>query len=202
MTGFKTNIEEKTAANANFRQVLFTGKYSQLVVMSLRPGEEIGLEVHDIVDQFFRFEKGQGKVIIDGEEFVVADGDAVVVPAGSRHNVINTSLVEDLKLYTLYSPPNHPDGTIQATLEEAMAAEEVEHDQIGAPVAPEEPPAMIPSAPAPAEAPVLAPVPDTAPEIVPEPMPEPVSNPALEAVADPISTADSGLESDPAGDIE
>lgn len=124
MTGFVDNIEEKTLSNSNFRQVLFTAAHSQLVVMSLKPGEEIGMEVHPSVDQFFRFEQGEGKVIIDGQESMVRDGMAVVVPAGSQHNVINTSQTEDLKLYTIYSPPNHPDGTIHATREEAMAAEE------------------------------------------------------------------------------
>lgn len=115
MTGFVGNIEEKTLANSFFRQVLYTGKYAQLVVMSLAPGEEIGVEVHPTVDQFFRFEKGEGKVIINGEESLVKDGFAVIVPAGSQHNVINTSTTEPLKLYTIYSPPNHPDGTIHKT---------------------------------------------------------------------------------------
>ena len=91
--------------------------------MSLKPGEEIGMETHETVDQFFRFEKGQGKVVIDGEEHEVKDGSAVIVPAGSEHNVINTSENEDLKLYTIYSPPNHPDGTVHKTKEEAMKAE-------------------------------------------------------------------------------
>lgn len=127
MTGFKDNIEKETLANSNFRQVLFTGKHAQLVLMSLKPNEDIGMEVHNTVDQFFRFEKGQGKVIIDSQEHLVADGDAVVVPAGSKHNIINTSTTEDLKLYTLYSPPNHPDGTVHVTREEAMKAEEAEH---------------------------------------------------------------------------
>ena len=123
MTGFVDDIEEKTENNTNFRQVLFTGKYTQLVVMNLKPSEEIGMEVHPNVDQFFRFEAGEGKVIIDGEEHLVSDGFAVVVPAGAEHNVINTSTTEGLKLYTIYSPPNHPDGTIHKTKEEAMAAE-------------------------------------------------------------------------------
>ncbi len=115
MAGYNANIEELTLANTNFRQVLFTGKHAQLVLMSLKPNEEIGMEVHDNVDQFFRFEKGAGKVVIDGEENIVGNGSAVVVPAGSQHNVINTSQTDDLKLYTIYSPPQHPDGTIQAT---------------------------------------------------------------------------------------
>lgn len=120
------HIEADTSANGNFRQVVFTGQHSQLVLMSLKPGEEIGLEVHPHVDQFFRFEAGQGKVVVDAQEFAVADGDAVVVPAGSQHNVINTG-AEDLKLYTIYSPANHPDGTVHKTKAEADAAEAAEH---------------------------------------------------------------------------
>jgi len=126
MTGFVDDIEEKTENNTNFRQVLFTGKYAQLVVMNLKPSEEIGMEVHPNVDQFFRFEDGEGKVIINSEEHLVSDGFAVVVPAGAEHNVINTSTTEELKLYTIYSPPNHPDGTIHKTKEEAMVAEKHE----------------------------------------------------------------------------
>lgn len=123
MTGYVGKIEEITEKNTNFRQVLFTGKYCQLVVMSLKPKEEIGMEVHPTVDQFFRIEKGEAKVIIDGEEHSVGDGDAIIVPAGSQHNVINISETEDLKLYTIYSPPNHPEGTVHKTKEEATAAE-------------------------------------------------------------------------------
>ncbi len=129
MSGYVDNIEEKTKANSYFRQVLFTGKNCQLVLMSLKPNEDIGMEVHNNVDQFFRFEQGQGKVIIDGQESVVGDGVAVVVPAGAQHNVINTSSSEDLKLYTVYSPPNHPDGTVHQTRDEAMAAEKEEHGE-------------------------------------------------------------------------
>lgn len=124
MKGYIENIEKKTLANSFFREVLFTGKNAQLVVMSLKSGEEIGMEVHNNVDQFFRFEKGTGKVIIDGEEYSIANGSAVIVPAGSWHNVINSSSNEELKLYTIYSPPNHPDKTIHKTKDEAMAAEE------------------------------------------------------------------------------
>jgi mannose-6-phosphate isomerase-like protein (cupin superfamily) len=124
MKGYVENIEKKTLANSFFREVLFTGKNAQLVVMNLKSGEEIGMEVHDNVDQFFRFEKGIGRVIIDGEESSVSNGFAVIVPAGSWHNVINSSLKEELKLYTIYSPPNHPDKTIHKTKDEAMAAEE------------------------------------------------------------------------------
>ena len=126
MVGFIDNIEEKTEQNSFFRQVLYTGKYTQLVVMSLLPGEEIGMEVHPQVDQFFRIEEGQAKVVIDGEEHEVDEGFAIIVPAGSQHNVINTGS-NPLKLYTLYSPPNHPDGTIHRTRAEAMVAEKEEH---------------------------------------------------------------------------
>jgi len=124
MIGYVDNIEEKTLANTFFREVLFTGKYAQLVVMSLLPNEEIGMEVHQAVDQFFRVEKGQGKVIMNGEEHEIKDGSAIVVPAGTEHNVINTSASEELKLYTIYSPPNHPDKKIHKTKAEAMADEE------------------------------------------------------------------------------
>ncbi len=122
MKGFVTNIEKDTLENSNFRRVLYTAKHSQLVLMSLAIGEEIGEEVHQL-DQFFRFEKGQGKVIIDGVEHEVTDGSAVVVPHGARHNVINTGDTE-LKLYTIYSPPNHQDGTIHHTKTEAEINEE------------------------------------------------------------------------------
>lgn len=127
MTGYHVNIEVETLTNKNFRKVLFTGAHTQLVVMSLAPSEDIGMEVHDNVDQFFRFESGQGKVILNGEEVTVGESDVVVVPAGTNHNIINTSTVEPLKLYTLYSPANHPDGTVHATKAEAMAAEEEHH---------------------------------------------------------------------------
>jgi mannose-6-phosphate isomerase-like protein (cupin superfamily) len=127
MNGYHANIEELTKENSFFRQVLYTGKYAQLVLMSLKPKEEIGMEVHDTVDQFFRFEEGEGKVVIEGTEYEIKDGDVVIVPAGSQHNVINTSESEDLKLYTLYSPPNHPDGTVHETKADAMKAEEGEH---------------------------------------------------------------------------
>jgi len=123
MTGYVGNIEKATEKNTNFRQVLFTGKHCQLVVMSLKPKEEIGIEVHPKVDQFFRIEEGQARVIIDGKEHLVGDGDAIIVPAGSQHNVINASETEDLRLYTIYSPPNHPEGTVHKTKKEADAAE-------------------------------------------------------------------------------
>jgi len=124
MKGYVDNIEKLTLENENFRKVLYTGKHSQLVLMSLKPNEDIGLEVHPNVDQFFRIEKGQGKVVIDGVEHEISDGVAVIVPAGSEHNVINTSATESLKLYTIYSPANHKDGTIHETKEIAMANEE------------------------------------------------------------------------------
>lgn len=124
MKGFTTNIERATAQNENFRRVLYTGRHSQLVLMSLRPKEEIGMEVHPDNDQFFRFEKGQGKCLIDGNEYEVTDGVAVVVPAGAEHNIINTSDLDDLNLYTIYSPAHHKDGIVRATKEEAEANQE------------------------------------------------------------------------------
>lgn len=127
MKGYVGPIEKLTKENTNFRQALFTGKYCQLVVMSLLPGEEIGMEVHETVDQFFRIDAGSANVIMDGEEKEVADGDAFIVPAGTMHNVINSSSDEDLKLYTIYSPPNHPGETVHATKKEAEEAEEHEH---------------------------------------------------------------------------
>lgn len=114
MKGYKDNIEKATVENTNFRKVLYTGKYSQLVLMSLKPGEEIGSEVHSDVDQFFRFEEGSGQLIIDDNTYEVAADDAGIVPAGARHNVINTGET-DLKLYTIYSPPEHKDKTIHPT---------------------------------------------------------------------------------------
>ena len=123
MIGYADNIEQATLENNYFRQVVFTSKHAQLVLMCLKPGEEIGMEVHPTTDQFFRFEQGEGKVIIDGEEHAVSDGSAVIVPGGNRHNVINTSSDQDLKLYTIYSPPNHPAGTIHKTKAEASAHE-------------------------------------------------------------------------------
>jgi mannose-6-phosphate isomerase-like protein (cupin superfamily) len=124
MNGFKSNIEKDTLGNSNFRHVLYTGKYSQLVLMNLKPGEEIGEEVHKTIDQFFRFEKGEGVVSIDGVKHKVSDGDAVIVPAGAKHNVTNTSRTKELKLYTIYSPPEHVDGTVRKTKAEASAKPE------------------------------------------------------------------------------
>jgi len=122
------HIEKATEKNKFFRKVLFTGKHSQLVVMCLKPKEEIGNEVHDNVDQFFRIEEGAAKFVFNGKErHVVKDGDAVVVPAGTYHNVINTSSDKPLKLYTIYTPPNHPDGTVHKTKAEAEVAEAAEH---------------------------------------------------------------------------
>jgi mannose-6-phosphate isomerase-like protein (cupin superfamily) len=123
MTGYVGKIEEKAVKNKYFREVVFTGKNCQLVVMSLRPGEEIGSEVHKNVDQFFRVEEGRGKVIIDGDETLVINGAGIVIPAGSEHNVINLSSKSDLKLYTIYSPPQHKDGIIHKTKKDAMADE-------------------------------------------------------------------------------
>lgn len=123
MSGFHTNIEEDTSNNTNFRKVIYTGSHMQLVLMSLKAGEEIGVETHTDVDQFFRFEEGEGKVVIDGQEYIVHEDDVVIVPAGSEHNVMNTGS-EDLKIYTIYAPANHPEGTIHASKAEADAAEE------------------------------------------------------------------------------
>lgn len=129
MKGFKDNIEGLTLGNDNFRQVLYTGPHSQLVLMNLRPNEEIGSEVHEENDQFFRFEQGEGKVVIDGNEYDVGDGDAVVVPAGAEHNVINASGSADLKLYTIYSPAHHKDGIVRET-KAAAEANEAEFDGV------------------------------------------------------------------------
>ena len=124
MKGFKTNIEKDTLENRKFRKVLYTGKHAQLVLMSLRPKEEIGMETHTENDQFFRFESGQGKVIIDANEYEVGDGVAIVVPAGAKHNIINISDSKELKLYTIYSPPHHKDGIVRETKKEAEANEQ------------------------------------------------------------------------------
>jgi mannose-6-phosphate isomerase-like protein (cupin superfamily) len=121
MKGFKTNIERDTVKNKNFRKVLYTAKHCQLVLMSLKPKEEIGLETHPENDQFFRFEAGRGRVEIDGNKYTVKDGDAVIIPAGAKHNVINTSATEDLRMYTIYSPPHHKDQIVRKTKAEAEA---------------------------------------------------------------------------------
>ena len=122
MRGFIDNIEKLTKENNNFRKVLYTGRYSQLVLMSLAPGEEIGEEVHGL-DQFLRIEEGRGKAIVGMAEYEIEDGTAIVVPAGTLHNIINTGNVP-LKLYTIYSPPNHRDGIVHPTKKDAMADEE------------------------------------------------------------------------------
>jgi len=127
MNGFIANIEEATLQNGFFRKVLYTGKHSQLVLMSLNPGEEIGMEVHMDVDQFFRVDAGTGKVVIDGVEHEVSDGFAIVVPAGANHNIINTSTTEKLKLYTIYSPAHHQDQIVHQTKADAEADEGKEH---------------------------------------------------------------------------
>ncbi len=123
MKGFVTNIEQASLQNEYFRKVLYTDKRLQLVVMSLAPGEEIGMEVHQL-DQFIRVEKGSGKAILDGIEHTITDGSVVIVPQGTNHNIINTSATEPMKLYTLYAPPNHKDGTIHQTKQQAEADEE------------------------------------------------------------------------------
>ena len=121
MTGFVGNVEELTLTNNNLRQVIYTGQHEQLVLMSLSPNEDIGMEVHPTTDQFLRIEKGEGKVVLNGEEHLIKDGSAIVVPAGTEHNVINTSSENPLRLYTIYSPPHHKDGVIHKTKEDALA---------------------------------------------------------------------------------
>ena len=124
MKGYKSNIEKDTLKNKNFRKVVYTGQHSQLVLMSLKPKEEIGSEVHPENDQFLRFEGGKGRVVIDKTTYNVKDGDAVIVPAGAKHNVINMSASEDLKIYTIYSPPHHMDQIVRKTKESAEANDE------------------------------------------------------------------------------
>jgi mannose-6-phosphate isomerase-like protein (cupin superfamily) len=127
MAGYVANIEKKSLENKYFREVLYTGPHSQLVVMSIAPGEDIGMETHKNVDQFFRVEAGIGQAILNGKEYNLEDGSAVVIPAGTEHNIINRSKSEPLKVYTIYSPPNHPDGTIHKDKAEALAYEKVQH---------------------------------------------------------------------------
>jgi mannose-6-phosphate isomerase-like protein (cupin superfamily) len=122
--GFEANLEEETKKNTDFRKVLYTGKYSQLVLMCLKPKEDIGEETHDDVDQFFRFEEGEGVVIIDATKHTVKDGSGVIVPSGAKHNIINTSSTKNLKLYTIYSPPEHQDKVVRKTKQEAIARPE------------------------------------------------------------------------------
>ena len=119
MSGYSINIETKTLANNYFREVLYSTSRSQLVIMTLQPGEEIGMEHHEGHDQFIRVEQGEGVAILDGEKHVLEDGVAVVIPAGTEHNVINTSTSAPLRLYTLYTPPEHPDRLIHQTKAEA-----------------------------------------------------------------------------------
>lgn len=123
MKGFNANIEQLTLANENFRKVLYTSTHMQLVLMSLLPGQEIGEEIHEENDQFFRFEQGTGKCIIDGNEYLVTDGDVIIIPSGAKHNVINTG-TDALKMYTIYAPPHHKDGIVRATKKEAEDNEE------------------------------------------------------------------------------
>lgn len=123
MKGFSADLEKLTVDNMNFRHVLYTGAYSQLVLMSLKPNEAIGMETHGN-DQFFRIEKGAGKAIIDGHEYELHDGSSVIVPAGAKHNIINSSSINDLKLYTLYSVPHHKDGVSFATKAAAESSPE------------------------------------------------------------------------------
>ncbi|MDX3893222.1 cupin domain-containing protein [Pusillimonas sp.] len=123
MKGFIDDIEKLTVENDLFRKVLYTGKHLQLVLMTLQPGEDIGAEVHEGHDQFFRIEEGEGEVQIDGKSTPIKDDDAIIVPAGARHNVINTGSAP-LRLYTLYGPPEHRDGVVHATKAQADASEE------------------------------------------------------------------------------
>lgn len=120
MTGFVTNIEQQTLSNTFFRKVLYTGQHAQLVLMSLLPNEDIGEEVHEIVDQFLRIEEGEGKVIMADEEHLLKAGDSIIVPAGTKHNIINTSSQKPMKIYTVYSPPHHKDGVIHKTKADAQ----------------------------------------------------------------------------------
>jgi len=126
MSGFSTNLEKDTLENNNFRKVIFTAPHSQLVLMCLQPSEDIGMEVHEENDQFFRVEKGRGKAIVNGVNYDLEDGSCVVIPAGTEHNIINLSDTEPLKVYTIYSPSHHPDGRINTTKADAMAEEAAE----------------------------------------------------------------------------
>ena len=119
MKGFKSNIERDTLENNNFRKVLYSGKHLQLVLMSIKVGGEIGEEIHHDNDQFFRFESGTGKCVIDGNEYNLKDGDAIIIPAGAKHNIINTNDTAELKMYTIYAPPHHKDGIVRTTKEDA-----------------------------------------------------------------------------------
>ena len=127
MSGYAVDIETRTLENDNFREVLYTAKHSQLVVMTLQPGQEIGTERHEGRDQFIRVEAGEGEALIDGERHVLRDGMAVVIPGGAEHNVVNTSKRQPLRLYTIYSPPEHPDGTVHRDKREADEYERTHH---------------------------------------------------------------------------
>ena len=127
MTGFIIDIEKKTLENDKFREVLYTTDRTQFVVMTVQPGDDIGLEVHDDHDQFIRIEGGEGKAVLGGEETPLQDGSAVVIPAGTEHNIVNTSADQPLKLYTIYAPPEHPDGTVHETKAEAEEYEKEHH---------------------------------------------------------------------------
>jgi mannose-6-phosphate isomerase-like protein (cupin superfamily) len=127
MAGYVTKLEKKALANTYFREVLFTAAHSQLVVMSIAPGEDIGMETHADVDQFIRIEAGTGKAILNGKEHDLEDGSAVVIPAGTEHNIVNGSTSKTLQLYTVYTPPQHPKGTVHKTRADAMAAEKEHH---------------------------------------------------------------------------
>jgi mannose-6-phosphate isomerase-like protein (cupin superfamily) len=127
VAGYVTNIESRTLENENFREVLFTSQGIQLVLMTIGPGDEIGLETHDDVDQFIRIEAGEGKAILDGREHALEDGSSVVIPAGTEHNIVNVSKSQPLRLYSIYSPPEHPDGTVHRTKADADAYERDHH---------------------------------------------------------------------------
>jgi len=127
VAGYVTNIEDRTLENDNFREVLFTAPGIQLVLMTIGVGDEIGLETHDDVDQFIRVESGEGKAILGGREHALEDGSVVVIPRGTEHNVVNVSKSEPLKLYSIYTPPEHPDGTVHKTKAEADAYEHEHH---------------------------------------------------------------------------
>lgn len=124
MRGYRTVIEKDTLENSNFRKVLYSGKHLQLVLMCLQPGEDIGMETHSENDQFFRFESGEGKCVIDGNEYAVTDGVGIIVPAGAQHNIVNTSAAEPLRFYTIYGPAHHKDQIVRTTKADAMAREE------------------------------------------------------------------------------
>lgn len=131
MAGYSVNIEEKTLENEYFREVLFTAPHMQLVVMTLQVGEEIGQETHHDRDQFFRVESGEGEAILNGERHALTDGWVVVIPAGTEHNVINTSATEPLRVYTIYAPAEHPDGTVNRTKQDAIEYERQRHGNAG-----------------------------------------------------------------------